>query len=109
MTALPDLRETDAVGRSDLDRPAVALSAVTKVYGHGAGGVPLPGRRLRLRQEHPAEPGGRPGSAHRGHDPDRGRRGPGTDVPGAGPVPLADRGAERRASAAVARPGPPGT
>jgi len=39
MTALPDLRETDAVGRSDLDRPAVALSAVTKVYGHGAGGV----------------------------------------------------------------------
>ena len=69
--------------------------------------VRLPARRVRLRQVDAALPGRRARQAGLRHR--RGARRPaGADVPGAGPLPVADRGAERRAGPAPARRRPRG-
>ena len=97
----------------------VALNAVSKRFGSGdnavlaldrislqvrTGRVRLPGRRLRLRQDHPAQPGrrARPRHVRRGRAQRQGR----PDVPGGRAVPLAVGGQERRAGAAAARRAP---
>ena len=82
---------------------SVVLDRVSKVYGRGSGGhprtrpgqpldrpgrVPVPRRRLGLRQEHAAEPRRRPRPAHRRSRRRAGPRRP--DVPGGGAVPVAD-------------------
>ena len=63
-------------------------------------GVRLPGRRVRLRQDHAAQPGrrARPRHVRRGRAERQGR----PDVPGGRAVPLAVGGQERRAGAAAA-------
>ena len=100
---------------------AGGLERVCKRFGSGDNGGPrprrhlprgpgrrvrLPGRRVGLRQDHPAQPGGRarPPDRRRGRRQRQGR----ADVPGVGAVPVAHRWAERGAGPAAAGRAPQG-